>query len=388
VRRRAGLTQAELARLIGRRWQSTVSAWERDGLRDPELAERILELLRHVATGNDCARQELAAARAALGWSRDRLARELGVSRRRVVAYEAGRRVVPDVTRAAVRSLASSAPPVLDAATLRARREALGLSQAVLARRAGLWQSQVHACEHGARLAPLLRARLWRALETTPPAADPRAARRERILALIAEHPGLSGKQILGRAATSWRDVLAALQELELGGQVHQRSEAYVDSTGRRRHRRGWQPGPAPTTRQHTPGAGDLRELRSVAGITLTELAAHLGVSAAALSRYERGIVPMPAPLCRDAHAIVAGAPRAVVVPTAVELRRVRRALGTSQGEFGRLLGVSRDTVGDWERRRPIPVSGWRAALERLSARVDAGDVRAIALSAALQQRH
>lgn len=132
----------------------------------------------------------------------------------------------------------------------------------------------------------------------------------------------------------------------------------------------------APRTR-----ASELRRMRRMAGLSRTEVATFLGLSAHAIARWENGAVP---PLYRvRALAELYGRPVAAVAAAAGQapppalhprcwspgslpavLRALRAYSGLTQRDVARRCACSIDAVRDWEHGRKIPRADRRRQLE------------------------
>ncbi len=115
--------------------------------------------------------------------------------------------------------------------------------------------------------------------------------------------------------------------------------------------------------------AADIKRMRKGLGLTQTAMAKLIGVSAAAVTAWETGKT-MPSRESRRALGQLAGRPRAEVdeqlsrsgllpAPEATlsgdDIRSLRQATGMSQRDLARKLGVSVNSVCNWETGRTEP---------------------------------
>ena len=115
--------------------------------------------------------------------------------------------------------------------------------------------------------------------------------------------------------------------------------------------------------------SADVKRLRKSLGLTQTALAKLVGVSAAAVTAWETGKTT-PGRQNRQALGKLAEKPRAEIVAqldrsgvaaaqepalSAEEIRRIREGAGLSQRALARKLGVSVNSVSNWETNRTEP---------------------------------
>lgn len=367
-RRLLGLTQAELGRRVGVT-QGTICGWER---RKHPVTELMAEQVARAFLAAESERvtvDDVRAERGRVGWSQAELARRLGVSLSAVRSWETHGGTVPCRRWVAIRRLFAAAAdaelgePV---PTLATRRGELRWSRAELARRLGVSQADVSRWERGAIVPPAVRATLERELASGLPPADPALARRDAVVDLVRDEPGISGKQVMGRMGGTWLDVRAAIERLRADGQLHERATRYVDSAGRSRSRPGLYPGPEPTsvTGEEAWAGQELVRRRGRLDWSQAELARRLGLAPAIVCRWEQApaipseeMARLRAVLAAGGEMPAGGADRLHDLGAALAAARAR--LGLSVSAMARRLGVDRGTLAGWETGQR-DVSVWR----------------------------
>lgn len=182
-------------------------------------------------------------------------------------------------------------------------------------------------------------------------AAERRRVTRERLLAAAAASPGLTVPQLLVAAGYGRRSPLAlsVLGDLEAEQRLHRRLSPNLG--GRGGAHTGVHPGSTPDLAEAAPISGtQLHRRRLAAGLRQRDLAAHLGVSQTAVGQWERAEVPagrrtaveaVLADLGHDERGPLSGP----------ALREARRAAGLTQADVAARIGVSAAAVTQWERR-------------------------------------
>lgn len=403
ARRRAGLTQAELARRLGHRAASSVNMWER-GTRTVPLAaavrvghalaaaadedpvddarRRVVEVVT-AAAPDGCTAGDLTAALSrgrrpgkTGAAARDAAALELALRRRQVHwrqtwtrrrggAWQQSRRLHPGPRRRLDDEQAMSG------AELRLARDAAGVSQTELAAGLGTSWGTVSKWERrkGLPIPPAVSTAARDVLERLAASRpDPLEQARTRLCAAAVAEPGLPGWQLLQAAGygKSNPTAQAVLRELLDAGELHLRLTPWRGGHGARL---AVHPGPAPEAEQPTTPlpAAELRSRRLAAGLYQWELAAALGVTQTAVAHWEKRGVPA---LRVDAVArALEDVGRRAEPLSGEQLRRARLAAGLSLPELGAAAGVSGPAVAQWERHK-VPRTRVEAVREALSPAV------------------
>jgi transcriptional regulator with XRE-family HTH domain len=170
---------------------------------------------------------------------------------------------------------------------------------------------------------------------------------RTRLLAAAQRSPGCTVAQLLVDAGYGRANPLAlsVLEELAAAGRVHLRLTA--DRGASYSTHQGVHPGPAPAGQAAARPGTWLRERRNAAGLHQRELAAAVGVTQTAVAHWER--TGVPALRVDDVVTVLAATHRAAALPPA-ELRAARVAAHLTQAEVGAALGVTQAAVARWER--------------------------------------
>lgn len=383
TRRRSGLTQAELARRLGKQG-TTVNVWER-GRRPLPLAEavRVGHVLAAAVDDEDPVEQAAARVAAAVaraqpeGLTGADLTRELGRGRARVPGRRAqydqpglelavrrrqvhwrqtylrsanGRwRTSPRLHTGPRRRLGDE--QAMSGTELARARNAASISQSELAAGLGTVWGTVSKWERRGRrpIPPAVTAAARDVLEHLGAnRPDRRAQAHARLLAAAAAAPGATRRELLvaagyGRANPT---ALEVLEDLVSTGVLHLRPTANRGGAG---SHQGVHPGAAPPDALPAALPGEqLRRLRHSAGLHQHDLAALVGVTQTAVAHWERGT----APSLRVAAVLAALQPTASAVDplAAKQLRRARQHAGLSQEALGDALGVTGPAVSRWER--------------------------------------
>jgi DNA-binding transcriptional regulator YiaG len=162
---------------------------------------------------------------------------------------------------------------------------------------------------------------------------------------------------------TAWETGKSQPRQVSLAqiAAVGQKSQAEVDAALKRE--------PVPDV-----SAADIKRLRKAVGLTQTALAKMIGVSAAAVTAWETGRTPASRKN-RQALGALIQTPRTeidatlsrsgVLAPSPEEIRRIREEADLSQKGLARKLGVSLNSVSNWERGATRPHA---ASLKKLLA--------------------
>lgn len=118
-----------------------------------------------------------------------------------------------------------------------------------------------------------------------------------------------------------------------------------------------------------------LRQQRTQAGLSQSELAAALDVSVSAVKLWETGRRPVSGGWVNELRRVLAArAPVAVPAMTGAELKGLRERAGLSQADVAQLLGVAQPAVTAWERGE-VPEARRELLREALAATKPAGAV-------------
>jgi transcriptional regulator with XRE-family HTH domain len=263
------------------------------------------------------------------------------------------------------------------------RRRRLRWSQRRLAEQIGVTESRVGQWEKGAPVPPEQRERIECELASGTPEADRLAERRERIVELVTQEPGIPAYLVESGVDGSRTTVRALLDELKQSGEIHERFMRYSDRAGSDRSRsKGLHPGSSPTG--ESPGGwngsrpsldGDeIKRLREEIGYSQSELARRVCVKHMMVFRWEHNQA-VPAPdHAQQLDRILRETPKPRVDNAERTehigdvLRTTREQLGISLNRMARHLGVSPTSLSMWETggRQPSP---WRR--RELLARLD-----------------
>jgi transcriptional regulator with XRE-family HTH domain len=278
---------------------------------------------------------------------------------------------------------------VLDSSTLAGARRACGLTQGELAQRLRVPRSLIGHWETGVRAIPPERSR---ALQRALARQQQRPARgRDTLTAaslrVIRKEPGLSRGVVVLRLGRR-RGADAAIAALLEHGEIHERLHDVVNARGQSRQRLGLFVGPADSLFADAPadiGGDALRLEREVLGLTQTELAVRVGVSAQLVGLWESGQ--------RRLTAARLAALVAALQPDGAQLRALRESYGWSQRAIAMQLHVQPSTWCQWENgKRSLDRPRWlalRAQLEQVGAApTDAALNRAVAHLVAATGRH
>jgi len=127
-------------------------------------------------------------------------------------------------------------------------------------------------------------------------------------------------------------------------------------------------------------GADRLIAIRVALGLSQAEMGERLGVSYGQVSRWERGVLPIPGEVMRKLLAEWGGqlmlrAPKSI---TCADVRALRRKF--SRQQIAAELGTSAVVVGMWEKDRAKPSPRFAVAIEQMMARhgVERGDAATV----------
>ena len=291
---------------------------------------------------------DLKAGRARLGWSQEKLAAALGVSRRLIGMWESGTHPVPLGRRAAIAELLANlepsppSSPAVSPEQARVGRAHLGWTRAELACHLGVAESTLAAWENGRRPVPPQHREPLRVALSQPPSTPP---------------PPVPGDELReARKATGWTQAELARC---LG----------VDQARVSTWERGATPVPAslrtsvfealakasPPQPPHDPAElrGELERL----GLSGAELARRLGVMKGTVYRWLRGEAISKRHRGRLEHLLATVEPPPPPPPpvSAEEIRSARARLNWSQRELADRLGVWPAAVSNWERGSSVP---------------------------------
>lgn len=216
------------------------------------------------------------------------------------------------------------------------------LSQSELARRCGVSRPYVAQVESGRlRPRPSFIALLTSLGSDSEVSSDPAG----QIWGLVASRPALTRTDIakaLGRRDSTERRI----DELLSSGRLEERL-ALGESPDSRLARRLFVAGAAPETSRPDPATRGLRRDREGARFSQAELARRIGVTPAAIAKWEAtGVVP-PRRI-EELARVLNGA------PPGSEIEAVRRSAGWSRPELGRRVGVTGQMVRLWELGQPV----------------------------------
>lgn len=230
----------------------------------------------------------------------------------------------------------------LTPADLRRIRLQKHLSQSELARHCGVSRPYVAQVESG-RLRP--RPGFITLLSSLGADSEASSDPAERISELVARRPALTRTDVVkafGRRSSTERRI----DELLRAGRLEERL-ALGENRDSRLARRLFIAGTAPAISRPDPALGELRRDRELARMSQPELARRIGVTAAAIAKWEAtGTVPP-----RRAEELVRILRAA---PTASEIAAARNSAGWSRPELGRRIGVTGQMVRLWELGEPV----------------------------------
>ncbi|MBX3177708.1 MAG: helix-turn-helix domain-containing protein [Candidatus Hydrogenedentes bacterium] len=254
---------------------------------------------------------------------------------------------------------------------LRLRRESLGLSTADLARQLGIDPSTVtryelkpdHLQDH------LSISKIAQFLGHNPlpePDSPKEYVRQARYLLGLSQRELANRLRVCTDLVSRWErnetcpttrhlDRIEALladltESLRLPCAEHVRA---VCASAKRPDRRTRPRSTAPVKLENL---GDhIRKRRLDLGLSQAALAKQFGINRNAVTRWEAGLDEPGLKQMPKAIEFLGYDPTSSDGELAYQIRSNRRALGLSQAEFGKLLGVSRETVNLWENGKRVP---------------------------------
>ena len=242
----------------------------------------------------------------------------------------------------------ASDPHTMSGKELAQQRTAAGVSQSQLAAELGTVWGTVSKWERRAAVAPEVTAAARTALARFDAVrVDPLDQARTALLSAATEAAGRTQRQLLETAGYGKANPvgLTALQQLLDDQALHLRPTAKASRVGGWHH--GVYPGAGPALHPLPLPGAELARQRQAAGAHQHELADALGLTQTAVAWWERHHVPsfrVP-----DVLAALAHLDRQPPMPGS-ELRRARKAAGLTQAALASALGLTAPAITRWER--------------------------------------